>query len=40
MSKVYDGAEGARAPDADERSEDKPDASSIWAKATASMIED
>lgn len=29
----------AQAPDANERSEDKPGASSIWALGTGSMIE-
>lgn len=39
MSKVYDGAEGALASDANERSEDKPGASSIWALVIGNMIE-
>jgi hypothetical protein len=39
MSKVYDGAEGAQAHDANEQSEDKPGASCIWALAIGSMIE-
>ncbi len=39
MSKVYDGAEGAEAPDARERSEGKPGASCIWALVIGSMIE-
>ena len=39
MSKVYDGAEGVQAPDANERSEDKPGASYIWALVIRSMIE-
>jgi hypothetical protein len=30
MSKVYDGAEGAQARDANERTEDNPGASCIW----------
>jgi hypothetical protein len=38
MSKVYDGAEGAQAPDANERSEDLPGGSCIWGRATGSMI--
>jgi hypothetical protein len=40
MSKVYDGAEGAQAPDANERSEDKPGGSYIWALVIGSMIKD
>jgi hypothetical protein len=39
MSKVYDGAEGAQAPDANERSEDITAARYIWALVIASVIE-
>ena len=38
-SKVYDGAKGAKAPDANERSEDKPGASYIWALVIGNRIE-
>jgi hypothetical protein len=40
MSKLYDEAEGAQAPDANERSEDKPGASYIWALVIASVIDE
>jgi hypothetical protein len=36
---VYDGAEGAPPPDANERSEAKPGVSYIWALVIGSMIE-
>lgn len=39
MSKVYDGAEGAQAPDAKERSEDKRDGCYVWALVIGGMIE-
>jgi hypothetical protein len=39
MSKVYDGAEGAQAPDANERSEDKPGARYIWALVIGSTTD-
>lgn len=39
MSKVYDGAEGAQAPDANERSEDIPGGSCTWGLGTGSGIE-
>ena len=39
MSKVYDGAKGAQAPDANERSEDRPGANYIRALVIGSMIE-
>lgn len=39
MSKVYDGAEGALAPGANERSENNPDASYIWVLVIGSMID-
>ena len=35
---VYDGAEGALALDANERSKDKPGASYMWALVIGSMI--
>jgi hypothetical protein len=38
-STIYDGVEGAQVPDANERSEDKPAASYIWALVIGSMIE-
>ena len=39
MNKVYDGAEGAQAPAANERRAEKPGANYIWALGTGSMIE-
>ncbi len=39
MSKLYDAGEGAPVPDANERSEDKPGVSYIWALVIGSMIE-
>lgn len=39
MSKVYNGATGAQAPDANECIEDMPGASYIWAPVIGSMIE-
>ncbi len=39
MSKLYDGAEGAPVPDANERSENKPGGSYIWGVVIGSMIE-
>lgn len=39
MSKLYDGAEGAQAPDANEQSEGRPGGSYIWALVIGSMIE-
>jgi hypothetical protein len=39
MSKVYDGAEGAQAPDANECSDDKPGGSSICVLGIGSRID-
>ena len=36
---VYDGAEGALTPEANERNEDKPAASYIWALVIGSTID-
>lgn len=39
MSKVCSGAAGAQAPDANERSKDKPGARYIWALVIGIMID-